>query len=392
MGRPPIHYARNLRLCRPGDTKSTQVFVGRDKGIIPQGSVASSQRPAQKTPCPPTIAIASRQSHINYRHNTNPDHSRTCRIEWERHEMVQISRFWPKFHHNRQRFGSYPNRRSCLMNADRPVDNAPYQSFTHGGLTVEGWSRAAVQSYWRVPELKIGFDLGAQPWDFMGTPTWFVSHTHLDHIAALPVYVARRRMMKMEPPTVYLSRTESLEDVRKLMLIMHRLDRGRQFAELEGAHGRRGDRARPRACGHGVQHRRTPSPVGRFRGLGAAQQAQGRISRACRATKSSDLRLSGVADHEGSAVPARGLHRRYRSGRPRQLSGGFEAKMLITEMSFIRASHRRDKIHKFGHMHLDDFVERADRFKNELIIAPTSAPAITPMKCGSCSTTSSLPN
>jgi ribonuclease Z len=38
-------------------------------------------------------------------------------------------------------------------------------------------------------------------------------------------------------------------------------------------------------------------------------------------------------------------------------------------MSFIRASHRRDKIHKFGHMHLDDFVERAEKFRNEVIIA-----------------------
>ena len=27
---------------------------------------------------------------------------------------------------------------------------------------------------------------------------------HLDHIAALPLYLARRRMMKMEPPTIYL--------------------------------------------------------------------------------------------------------------------------------------------------------------------------------------------
>ena len=90
------------------------------------------------------------------------------------------------------------------MQPDRPVDNAPYYSLTHAGLTVEGWSRAAVQSYWRVPELKIGFDLGAQPWGFMGTATWLLSHTHLDHIAALPVYVARRRMMKMEPPTIYM--------------------------------------------------------------------------------------------------------------------------------------------------------------------------------------------
>ena len=75
------------------------------------------------------------------------------------------------------------------------VENAPVLTLKHGNLTVEGYSRAAVQTYWRIPELKLGFDLGAQPWDFMGTPTWLVTHTHLDHIAALPVYVARRRMM-----------------------------------------------------------------------------------------------------------------------------------------------------------------------------------------------------
>ena len=78
----------------------------------------------------------------------------------------------------------------------RLVDNAPILSLHHDGLTIEGYSRAAVQTYWRIPELKIGFDLGAQPWDFMGTPTWFVTHAHLDHVAALPVYVARRRMMR----------------------------------------------------------------------------------------------------------------------------------------------------------------------------------------------------
>src|SRR5215470_8774720 len=113
------------------------------------------------------------------------------------------------------------------------VENAPVLSCRHAGLTIEGYSRAAVQSYWRVPELKVGFDLGAQPWDFMGTQTWLLSHTHLDHVAALPVYVARRRMMKMEPPTIYLPE-ESLEDVRRLLLIMQRLDRGRMVCQLQG--------------------------------------------------------------------------------------------------------------------------------------------------------------
>src|SRR5258707_6286731 len=107
------------------------------------------------------------------------------------------------------------------------VDNAPFLTHQHDGLTIEGYSRAAVQSYWRVPELKVGFDLGAQPWEFMGTPTWLVTHTHLDHIAALPVYVPRRRMMKMEPPVIYVP-APAVEDVRKLMLIMKLLYRRRQ--------------------------------------------------------------------------------------------------------------------------------------------------------------------
>src|ERR1700683_902200 len=116
------------------------------------------------------------------------------------------------------------------------VDNAPFLTCQHAGLTIEGYSRAAVQSYWRVPELKIGFDLGAQPWDFMGTPNWLITHSHLDHVAALPIYVARRRMMKMEPPVLYLPE-ESVEDVRRLLLIMQRLDRGRMVLELRGTRG-----------------------------------------------------------------------------------------------------------------------------------------------------------
>src|SRR5580692_1581672 len=82
--------------------------------------------------------------------------------------------------------------RRAHFSDDTMVDNAPILTHHHAGLTIEGYSRAAVQSYWRVPELKLGFDIGAQPWDFMGTPTWLITHTHLDHIAALPVYVARR--------------------------------------------------------------------------------------------------------------------------------------------------------------------------------------------------------
>ncbi len=251
------------------------------------------------------------------------------------------------------------------MNSDRPVDNCPYLSVAHAGLTVEGWSRAAVQTCWRLPELKIGFDLGAQPWDFMGTPTWFVTHSHLDHIAALPVYVARRRMMKMEPPTVFVPQ-ECLEEVRKLLAIMQRLDRGRQLAEVRGlAAGDEIELSREHVVtvfdtAHTIPSRgyvvweRRHKLKDEFVGLPG--------------DKIKELRLSGVAvtrevriplvAYTGDTAPA-GLD---------ACPACYEAKILITEMSFIRASHRRDKIHKFGHMHLDDFVERLERFRNELIV------------------------
>jgi ribonuclease Z len=245
------------------------------------------------------------------------------------------------------------------------VDNAPILTHQHAGLTVEGYSRAAVQSYWRIPELKIGFDLGAQPWDFMGTPTWLVTHTHLDHVAALPVYVARRRMMKMEPPVLHLPE-ESLEDVRRLLLVMQRLDRGRMICDLRGVQpGDEIELSREHvitvfatthtipSVGYLVWERRNKLKE-EYHGLPGA-----RIR---------DLRLSGVevtrevrtplVAYTGDTSPA-GLD---------NYPPVFEAKILITEMSFIRPNHRREKIHKFGHMHLDDFLERADRFRNELII------------------------
>ena len=113
------------------------------------------------------------------------------------------------------------------------VENLPYHSLQHDGLTIEGYSRAAVQSYWRIPELKLGFDLGGSPWDFMNIPTIFITHAHLDHMAALPVYVARRRMMKMEPPTIYLPE-DNVESADRLLKIWQKLDRGRMNCQLIG--------------------------------------------------------------------------------------------------------------------------------------------------------------
>ncbi len=245
------------------------------------------------------------------------------------------------------------------------VDNAPFLSVQHAGLTVEGYSRAAVQSYWRVPELKVGFDLGAQPWDFMGTPTWLITHSHLDHIAALPVYVARRRMMKMEPPVIYVP-APALEDVRKFLLIMQRLDRGRQICDLRGIEpGQEFELSREHLVTAFATTHTIPS-VGYIvwdRRFKLKEEYHGLPG-----DKIRDLRQSGVAVTREVRTPLLAYTGDTSPAGIDACPDVFRAKILITEMSFVRPNHRREKIHKFGHMHLDDFLERADRFENELII------------------------
>jgi ribonuclease Z len=246
------------------------------------------------------------------------------------------------------------------------IENVPVRTQVHAGLTIEGYSRAAVQSCWRVPELKLGFDLGVQPWSFMGTDTWFVSHGHLDHIAALPVYVSRRRMMKMDPPVIYLP-TVTVEPAREMLRQFTLLDRGRMPCELRGLEPdmeielSREHVVTTHAMRHTVpalgyivwERRRKLKPE--YREL---SQDQIRDLRLGGAEVTQEVRAPLVA-YTGDTSPP-GLD---------DTPAMYAAKVLICEMTFVAPEHRKTKIHKHGHMHLDDFVDRRDRFENELIIA-----------------------
>lgn len=245
------------------------------------------------------------------------------------------------------------------------VENLPYETIRHKALTIEGYSRAAVQSYWRIPELKVGFELGASPWSFMGTQAFLVTHGHLDHMAALPVYVARRRMMKMEPPVIYLP-TEIVDDVWRVLKAWQKLDRGRMLCELVGVSPgdeislSREHRFRVFPTKHTVASvgyivydvRRKLRPE--FQGM--------------RGDEIRDLKFQGIEVAAETLTP---LVCFTGDTSPPGLDAHpdvYTAEVLMTEMTFFRPEHRKEKIHKFGHMHMDDIIERADRFQNELII------------------------
>ena len=212
----------------------------------------------------------------------------------------------------------------------------------------------------------MGFDLGLQPWSFMTTPNWFVSHTHLDHIAALPVYVARRRLMKMEPPTIYLP-ASAVEPVERLLRAVERLDRGRLPVKLVGVEpGQEVELSRELVVSvHATKHtipslgfivwERRKKLKPEFQNLSGEEIRDLRLSGI---EVSAEIRLPKVA-FLGDTAPA-GLD---------ACPDAYQAEILILEMTFVARGERPEVIHKYGHMHLDDILARADRFENDWIVA-----------------------
>ncbi len=246
------------------------------------------------------------------------------------------------------------------------LHNAPFKSHQHGELTVEGYSRAAVQSYWRIPELKLGFDLGAHPWDFMGVPTWMISHCHLDHIAALPSYVARRRLMKMEPPRVFMP-AFAIDKVKTMLRSFEQLDRGQLPCDMIGVVANEEYELSRELVVKAVATKHTVPSFGyiiyerRKKLKPEFLEMSGEQIR--------DLRMAGTEISNEIRVPIVGYTGDTSPEGLDQNPEFYQVKILITEMTFAAPDHRKNLIHKNGHMHLDDFVERQSKFENELIVA-----------------------
>ncbi len=255
---------------------------------------------------------------------------------------------------------------SSVESLDHPVDNAPVRSLVHNGLTIEGYSRGAVQTYWRIPELKLGFDLGAQPWSFMSTPNWFLSHTHLDHVAALPVYVSRRRMMKMEPPTIYMP-ADAVEPVEALLRAVQRLDRGGLPAKLVGMAPRQEIALSRELVVESFPTRHTIPSLGFL--VWERRKKLKPEYHPLSGDEIRDLRLSGVEVSAEIRIPKVAY---LGDTAPLGLDAHpdvYRAEILIMEMTFVAPGERPSVIHKYGHTHLDDFAARAERFENQIIIA-----------------------
>jgi ribonuclease Z len=173
-------------------------------------------------------------------------------------------------------------------------------------------------------------------------------------------------MMKMEPPVIYLP-AESVDAVHLLLRVFRRLDRGRLPCELIAV--RPGDAielSRELVVTASSTRHTLPS-------LGFVVWERRRKLKPeflpLSGDQIRDLRLAGREVTNEIRIPLLGYLGDTAPGGLDECPAMYDARVLIAEMTFVAPSHRKERIHKHGHMHLDDFVERRDRFHNERVIA-----------------------
>ncbi|MEZ0371260.1 MAG: hypothetical protein ACAI44_19355, partial [Candidatus Sericytochromatia bacterium] len=73
-----------------------------------------------------------------------------------------------------------------------------------GPFTLEGFSRSTIETYVKVNELNICFDVGKCPMSLVFVPQIFISHFHGDHSLGMTYYIAHRNLAKLETGKIYV--------------------------------------------------------------------------------------------------------------------------------------------------------------------------------------------
>jgi len=237
---------------------------------------------------------------------------------------------------------------------------------TAGPYSVRGISVGGVYTSLAVPELGIVFDAGASPRSSCAIDTILLSHGHADHVGALPAFLGIRALSgKTRPPRVVMP-AEILDDLTAGLAAMSRLQR---FPlEIDAVGMLPGDELALRADLQ-VRAIRTFHPVPSLAYVLVRRVSKLRADlHGLTGPQIAARRRAGedVSDHEDRLELAYATDTLVTvlDHAPELLT----ARTLILECTFLDDRKSRDAARAGCHIHLDELIERADRFANDHIV------------------------
>jgi ribonuclease Z len=235
---------------------------------------------------------------------------------------------------------------------------------TAAGLAIEGVSIAGRESFYKVPAFHALLDFGRAPEDTVPYATVCLTHGHLDHAAGLAHHASRRLLDGLPAARVFVPE-EAAADFEGWLAFAQRLERVDYGLHVISAQPGASFRLRNDLEMKVLPGRHRVPTVGYL---------------FCEVKHKLKEEFSNLSGEKIAALRARGVEVAARQEIPLLAYPGdcgpavfdaapelFAARVLLIECSFLLPDDR-DRARAYEHLHLQDFLDRADLFENEAIV------------------------